>query len=244
MPPVPTSTPSTEAEIISTAELYFGPGRVYQQVDTLDIDDKLDILGQIENSGWINVAVIGSDVKGWVPVDLVRIIGNNPIPSIEPNIQEPLPPGPTLTDPQSNAAQVLRIDLEWDWDAALGPNDYFQVEIRNRKDASQPVIDETVPTIDVAWVKDKFYLYHYVDYEEYRQFNREYTWRVVVVRGQHKGQQDWSIHHPDLWVWKPSQQSVPISQPSEMRTLYVEPNAPPKPKPTDDKTCPPGDRSC
>lgn len=136
-----------------------------------------------------------------------------PTPTVPPITSSP----PVLLDPQPNASQYRnRIELEWDWPGTLGPDDYFQVEIRNRYNASAPVIDESVPPIDVAWVKVKYYRHDYVE----QAYDREYTWRIIVVRGTPPKEKQWSI--PEYRVWEPGPME-PISQPSEMRTLFVEP---------------------
>lgn len=138
-----------------------------------------------------------------------------PTPTVPPITSPPI-----LREPQPNASQYRnRIELEWDWPGTLGPDDYFQVEIRNRYNAFAPVIDESVPPIDVAWVKVQYYRHDYVE----EAYDREYTWRVIVVRGIPPKEKQWSL--PEYRVWEPpAQEAVErISQPSEMRTLYVEP---------------------
>lgn len=167
-----------------------------------------------------------------------------PIPAVTPTPAEVLLPtdtptstatpvrdAPTLLDPQPYAAQYRnRIELEWDWIGTLGPDDYFQVEIRNRYNAANPVIDAAVRPIDVAWVKDKFYGHDYID----EAYDREYTWRVVVVRGIPPKEKDWAATLPDLQVWEPAPEKEvqQVSDYSEMRTLFVEPGQ--EPPPSDD----------
>ncbi|MFQ5580721.1 MAG: hypothetical protein ACE5FZ_08915, partial [Nitrospiria bacterium] len=152
------------------------------------------------------------------------------------SIPTPEPPAPTpvlvvtdppiLIEPQPNASQYRnRVDLEWEWAGTLGPDDYFQVEIRNRYNAFNPQIDEFVDPIDVAWVKTSYYKYDRID----EAYDREYTWRIIVVRGVPPREKDWST--PEYQVWEPSPQFERISQPSEMRTLYVEPGDEPVPGP-------------
>lgn len=138
-----------------------------------------------------------------------------PTPTVPPITSPPI-----LLDPQPNASQYRnRIELEWDWPGTLGPDDYFQVEIRNRYNAFAPVIDESVPPIDVAWVKVNYYRHDYVD----EAYDREYTWRIIVVRGIPSKEKQWSL--PEYRVWEPpAREAVEwISAPSEMRTLFVEP---------------------
>jgi hypothetical protein len=158
-----------------------------------------------------------------IPADILTPT-DTPIPIIRD--------APILIDPQPGASQYRnRIDLEWSWVGVLGPDAYFQVEIRNRYNAFGNVIDESVSPIDVAWVKDKFYRYDRID----ESYDREYTWRIIVVRGTPPREKDWSVDDPNLQVWEPppENQVEQISLPSEMRTLYVEPGDEPPPPPDD-----------
>lgn len=134
---------------------------------------------------------------------------------------------PTLLDPQPNASQYQnRIDLEWEWIRDLSPDDnyYFQVEIRNRKYAFGNQITESDPTIDTAWVKSAFYRYDQID----EAYDREFTWRIIVVRGTPDGEKQWST--PENRVWDPGPVEW-MSESSEMRTLFVEPGNEPPPDP-------------
>jgi hypothetical protein len=135
-----------------------------------------------------------------------------------------------LLDPQPSASQYRnRIDLEWDWAGTLGPDDYFQVEIRNRYNVFYQ-FDESVSPIDVAWVKNKFYRYDVIE----EAYDREYKWRIIVVRGVPAGEKQWS--RPDNQVWEPGN-GVELTAFSEMRTLYVEPGS--EPPPDDPRPKPP-----
>lgn len=117
----------------------------------------------------------------------------------------------------------------------MGPNDYFQVEIRNRYNAHSPVIDESVPPIDVAWVKVKYYQ-HYVD----KAYDTEYTWRVSVVRGTPAREKQWSTQ--EYRVWEPGVQLTQVSQSSATRTVYLVAGAKPLPAPPANASGPPDER--
>ena len=133
-----------------------------------------------------------------------------------------LAPAPRLLEPPDNTAVSLkiRLDLDWTWEGTLGPDDYFQVEIWNDfNDFSTPV--------DVAWVKDLTYRN---DSNTHPIYGPEYRWRITVIRGTPTREKDWST--AENRVWEQNNESQPISQESETRTLIIDP------------ACPPGDRSC
>lgn len=248
--PSPEPTPTPEAlVIVESLNLRSGPGTVYDPpIGVLHKGDILDVLGRIISNDWIQVLPANPDVVGWVRAtpDLVQInVDLNTIPTIQPPPTPTATPwptptipiitvAPTLVNPQPGASQFRnRIDLEWDWPGTLGPNDYFQVEIRNRFNAHLNVIDEFVSPIDVAWVKVKFYRYDRIE----EAYDREFTWRIIVVRGIPPKEKQWST--PEYQVWEPGP-SEQVSQPSEMRTLYVEEtDGPPPPDPDPDTD--PGD---
>lgn len=145
-----------------------------------------------------------------------------PTPSPTPTIPPITDPPKLLEPPEGASSYRNRTDLVWEWPGVLGPDDYFQVEIRNRKDVFFE-FDEFVPVIDRAWVQETTYHYDVID----EAFDREYKWRIIVVRGIPPGEKQWSTaEHP---VWEPSTQLDLISEPSEMRTLFVEPGDEPAP---------------
>lgn len=241
----PTPLPTPQAVVLAKElNLRSGPGTLYSRIALLQEGDALKIYGRNASSDWIQVAPIRtSDTVGWVAagsqyvnitVDLatLTVVTSPPLPSSPTPTLSPTPPVPFVTyppvllDPQPNASQYRnRIELNWDWPGILGPDDYFQVEIRNRYNATSNVINEFVFPIDVAWVKDKFYHHDYID----EAYDREFTWRVIVVRYKSPDQplkeKDWAVPYPEIQVWNPPvKDSVDrISEPSEMRTLYVEP---------------------
>lgn len=248
-PTVPTVTPSpipatSIAQAVVLAKdlnLRAGPGTVYESIGVLHQGDALEIQGRLASNEWIQVIPVkATDTLGWVAarpeyvtinVDLatLKVIVSSPLLSTTPTL---VMPPPILIDPQPNASQYRnRIELEWDWPGILGPNDYFQVELRNRYNAFNSVIDETVSPIDVAWVKDKFYRYDAID----QAYDREYAWRIIVVRylspEESLKEKDWSVTLPQIQVWEPPtiDKIEWISQPSEMRRLFVEAgDAPPQ----------------
>jgi hypothetical protein len=209
--------------------LFDGPGTVYPLIQYLNKGDKLRVLERVANNKWVKATLDNPGAAGWVRTNLIQISG--PLESI-PVVVPPLPVKPVYPPihlkPEANSSHYLRIDLEWEWEGTLGPNDYFQIEIRNRSYAYDPIIDENVPPIDVAWVKDTYYRYD--DIEE--AYDREYTWRVMVVRGIPIGEKQWSTLNAQV-VWEPNAQFQQISHPSEMWTFYVEPG--PTPLPEDKK---------
>ena len=88
----------------------------------------------------------------------------------------------------------------------------------------------------MSWVKQPFYRYDQID----EAFDREYTWRIVVVKGTPGKPKSWSTSENPVWdpgdiTWQ--------SDPSTMWTLYVEPGDGPPPNPDgndkekDKKTC-------
>jgi hypothetical protein len=248
-----------------------GPGTIYEPIDFLENGMFLDIQGRIANNEWILVSPIGSELSGWVSAEAYLVEINIEFEAIEivetpppPPSTQPTPtPSPTVTDhqvtfapqlldPQNNAGQYRnRIDLEWDWPGTLGPDDYFRVEIWNRYNVCCPFADgeefaNNVIPIDVAWVKNKFYRYDEVE----EAFDREFKWRITVVRGIPPHPKQWST--PENEVWEPAAQFEVITDPSEMRTLFVEPGEEPPPSSSSNSGdgsgkgggCPPGDRSC
>jgi hypothetical protein len=245
--PTFTSTPTPEAVVVweGGLNLRSGPGIIYARLGSLHNGDLLDVQGRVTSNEWILVVPIGSTnvVSGWVSalpqyvqinIDLggIPVVKVPPTPTATPSPPPPIPvitAPPTLFEPLDKAGSYRnRLDLSWDWPGTLGPNDYFQVEIRNRYNAFSPVIDEFVPPIDVAWVKNKFYRYDMIE----EAYDREYTWRITVVRGMPAGEKQWST--PENRVWEPGSecpgtQCEVISDPSEMRTLYVEPGDEPPP---------------
>jgi hypothetical protein len=116
------------------------------------------------------------------------------------------------------------MDLEWEWPGTLCENCYFRVELWNRYNVFYE-FDDTVPPNDVAWVKHKFYGYDVID----EAYDREYKWRITVVKGNPTVEKQWST--PNSQVWDPPAEYVLISEPGEMRTLYVEPGDEPPPAP-------------
>jgi len=125
---------------------------------------------------------------------------------------------PILLDPPPEArVNDVRPGLAWKWDGGLDPDEYFQVEIRNRSFATIPVIDEFVLPIDVAWVRVEYYQHSF----EQLAYDPEFTWRVIVVKGIPAREKDWST--AENQVWEPGDNAQAISQPSEMRTLFVDP---------------------
>lgn len=247
--PTPTATPPDAVVIAPELNLRAGPGILYDRVGLLKQGDILDVQGRITSNEWLEVISTTHTITGWVAAasNLVKInLDLTRVPIVEPPLPPPTStpfPSPTptvflvtsppiLLDPQPGASQYRnRIELEWDWPGTLGPNDYFQVEIRNRYNATLSVIDEFVNPIDVAWVKDYFYRHDYVD----EAYDREYTWRIIVVRYKAPEilleEKDWAKLYPDIQVWNPPSidKVEQISDPSEMRTLYVEPGDKPPP---------------
>jgi len=148
-------------------------------------------------------------------------------PTPSPTLPSPTPPStlapaPVLIEPPDDTAVSLsiRLDLAWTWEGTLGPDDYFQVEIWNSyNDFSTP--------IDVAWVKSSTYG---GDAGFNPAFRPEYRWRISVVQGTPPRQKDWSS--PENQVWDPTDEFTPISEPSEIWKLVIDPG------------CPPGERSC
>lgn len=152
----------------------------------------------------------------------------------------PLPPTPVITSPPTllepqdeTSTGEIRLDLSWDWPGTLGPDDYFRVEIWNRYHVFYE-FDDSVPTIDVAWVKKKSYVYDKIE----EAYDREYRWRITVIRGTPAGEKQWST--PENRVWEPSSQFEEISEPSKMRTLYVDPGIGPVSDPGPEPTEPSG----
>jgi hypothetical protein len=239
--PVP-PTPTPEAVVVAAngLNLRSGPGVVYDPpIGYLRNGDILDIKGRIASNEWVQVIPVSGTniVSGWVStspkyvqinVDLggIPVVKVPPTPTATPSPPPPIPvitASPTLLEPLDKAGSYRnRLDLSWDWPGTLGPNDYFQVEIRNRYNVFFK-FDESVPPIDVAWVKDKFYHYYVVN----EAYDREYKWRIIVVRGTPPKEKQWSTLENQ--VWEPSAQAEWISEPSEMRTLYVEPGPEPPP---------------
>jgi uncharacterized protein YraI len=242
--------------VANELNLRTGPGTEYEVVRTLKQGDSLDIQGRSPINDWIQVIPTNLETLGWVSgapnlvqinVDLtpilVAVIPPTPTPITTPTPSVPLVTSPPiLREPQPNASQYRnRIELEWDWSGTLGPNDYFQVEIRNRYLKIANIIDESWPTIDTAWVKDKFYRHDYVDVK----YDREYTWRIIVVRYKSPEipleEKGWAIPYPDIQVWDPPaiEKVERVSDPSEMRVLFVEEtDGPPPPGGTDPPICP------
>ena len=230
--PIPTETPPPEAVVITQRlNLRTGPGTIYEIISVLDEGEILDVHSRIASNGWIEVTSLRQEKRGWISADPAFVQINtalDTVPIVIPPPVSTLTPTPTLLtpvvtdppqllDPQPGAKQYGgRADLSWQWAGSLGPDDYFQVEIRNRKDALDPIIEASVPPIDVAWVKEPFYIRDYSGLE----YDREYTWQVVVVRGVPPGEKDWST--PDNRVWEPAAEFEKISEYSEMRTLYIE----------------------
>jgi hypothetical protein len=128
----------------------------------------------------------------------------------------PVRDAPVLIRPYPGAVEYRRLDLEWDWSGVLGPDDYFRVEVWNRYNVFFE-FDDTVPPIDVAWVKDNSYFLDPVVGEGY---DRAFKWRITVVRGEPVTQKQWSTtEHPS---WDPPPEFELISKPSEMRTVYLD----------------------
>ncbi|MBI1881990.1 MAG: SH3 domain-containing protein [Chloroflexi bacterium] len=219
-----------------------GPGTDYARIGLLHQGDILEILGRVDSNKWIQVAmVMTTSTLGWMAAGSQDVTINGDLNSLPILTPPPPPPTPTptlsptpsvplvtsppiLLAPQPNASQFKgRIDLEWDWPGTLGPNEYFQVEIRNRYNAASSIIDETVSPIDVAWVKDKFYRYDTIN----QAYDREYAWRIIVVRYKSTEplrEKDWAQPFPEIQIWEPpsTDKVEQISNPSEMRALYVE----------------------
>jgi uncharacterized protein YraI len=244
---VPT-TPTPEAMVVSAngLNLRSGPGIIYNPpIGYLRNGDMLDIRGRIASNEWIQVVPIAEPgMLGWVSASPKYVHINMDLSNI-PIVESPPTPLPTLTAPILASAPALleppdgtsialpnRLDLAWTWDRTLGPNDYFQVEIWNRYN------DFAVPT-DVAWVKSFFYKYDRVE----EGYDREYRWRITVVRGIPAGEKSWST--PDNRVWEPGSQFQLVSEEGVTWTLFVEPGtAFPPPSPPEPKSAPelPGER--
>jgi uncharacterized protein YgiM (DUF1202 family) len=231
--------PSPQAVVVMEGGLNLraGPGTIYDKVGSLRKGEALDIQGRIASNRWIKVVSVDQGIEGWVSalpeyvqinVDLTPIAVVEAPPTPTPMLTQiptptliptPLPtvlaPAPVLRYPVDKAtAYKNRSDLSWEWAGTLGPDDYFQVEIRNRINVFYN-FDETVPPIDRAWVKEKSY--HYDVFQ--RNYPDEYKWRIIVVRGIPPGEKPWSTSKHR--VWEPSSQLELISGSSEMRTLFV-----------------------
>lgn len=239
--PVPTPTPPPGAVVIAAngADLYFGPGTIYQKIGMLSKGEGLNVRGKFADDKWIEASSTTSNVAGWVQVDgsIQLKIDLSTISPVEPPISStPLPP-PILIAPEDKATGYQnRAGLSWDW-GPLGPNDYYRIEIWNyyndccefhRKDDN--TFAENVEPIDVAWIRDKNYLYDRVE----QAYKLEYKWRVAVIR--YIGtdplvEKDWARDDPKLQVWDPApkEKFVLITWPSEMRMLYVVPGDEPPP---------------
>jgi uncharacterized protein YraI len=257
--PALTSTPievrSPVAFVISPngLNLRAGPGTNYEIIGFLDAGEMLDIQGRNSSYDWIQVVNDASNILGWVSAapNLVQIRGAeedipvislpasptpSPIPSVSPTASATkvrVKTAPTLIDPQPYASHYRnRMDLEWEWAGTLGANEYFQVEIRNRYNAFEPRIDEAVSPIDVAWVKTTSYRYDVID----EAYDREYTWRVGVVKGIPPREKDWSTPDNRVWEPPPKNEVEKITAFSQMRVLFVEPGdrppSDPGPEPT------------
>jgi hypothetical protein len=131
---------------------------------------------------------------------------------------------PMLLKPQDSTSQYgNQIDLAWDWPGTLGPDDYFQVEIWNKHNVSGKS-DYSSSPIEVAWVKNELYRFDKIK-EEY---DREYQWRITVVRGIPTTKRSWSTN--ETQVWEPATQLELVSEPSEIRTFYAESSIIPTPE--------------
>jgi hypothetical protein len=225
-----TTTPTPEAVVVAGAlNLRAGPGINYDPpVCILNYGEILDIQGRIASNEWIQVVPVSSTntISGWVSaspkyvqinVDLnnIPIVETPPSPTTMP--APVLASAPILLEPLDGTTLDLptRLDLAWTWDGTLGPDDYYQVEIWNR------YFGFSTP-IDVAWVKGTSYKYDRIE----EAYDREYRWRITVVRGKPEGEKDWSTS--ENRVWEPSK-SEPVSKESATWTLFVEP--PPQPVP-------------
>ena len=238
-PPTPIPTPDAVVVYEGGLNLRSGPGVIYDPpIGYLSYGEALTVTGRITSNKWIQViSVADPDKSGWasglpqyvqINADLVDIpiveAPSTPTPT-KPLLASP----PTLLEPPNgtNIALHTRLDLAWQWDnTTLDPEDdrYFQVEIWNRyNDFQYP--------IDVAWVKGSPYKYDRID----EAYDREYRWRITVVRGTPAGEKPWST--PENPVWEPGSecpgsQCEMISEPSDVWTLYVEPGTTPVPTPT------------
>lgn len=213
--------------------LRFGPGIIYDPpIGYLRSGDILDIKGRIVSNEWIQVVPASNpEMLGWVSAwdeyveinvewDNIPIVEAPPLPTSTPTPPAPvLAHAPTLLKPPNGTYTALRnrLDLEWMWDGTLGPDDYYRVEIWNKyNNFSTP--------IDVAWVKALYYKYDQIN----EAYDREYLWRITVVRGKPVREKDWSHQ-----VWEPGNQFELVSEESLIWTLFAEPGLE-SPPPTDD----------
>jgi hypothetical protein len=219
-PPTDTPTPIPDAVVKTGLNLRSGPGVVYAPpIGYLRNGDTLNVKGRITGNGWIQVFAARLGIEGWVRALPEYVQINIDLETVGIVIA-PLAPAPTLLEPGDDVRINIcnRLDLFWTWDGELGPDDYYQVEIRNRyNDFSTP--------IDVAWIKGFIYRYDYLE----MAYHPDYRWSVTVVRGIPAGEKDWSTRENP--VWEPSNQVESVSEPSATWKLMVDCSPPPPEQP-------------
>jgi uncharacterized protein YraI len=201
-----------------------GPSINYPSLGILLRNDELIILRRTPRADWLEIKTLIGKI-GWVVSEYVEISAGTDIALIPlatmitslPTTIATLTTNVMLLDPPDRAVQFRnRLELNWNWPRTLGADDYFQVKIWNKYNAPSGVIDESVPPIEVAWVKDRFFLFDRVE----EAYSSEYKWQVTAVRGIPPQQKQWST--PKYRAWEPGTQVEQIGQASVMRTVYLE----------------------